>query len=199
MLPPGAHYIPDFISPVEERALVRALDCGAWDVAMKRRVQHFGHRYDYRARRVAGAAFLGPLPNWLSKISALLVQKGFFEDLPDQVIANEYLPGQGISAHVDCVPCFAGSIASLSLLSACEMAFRNSRTGEMASTMLEPCSLLLLTGAARYEWTHAIPARRSDIVDGLRRPRARRVSLTFRSVTPAVRSSAPESLHPSLA
>lgn len=62
--------------------------------------------------------------------------------------------------------------------------------------MLEPRSLLLLTGAARYEWTHGIPARRSDIVDGLRRPRAGRVSLTFRSVTPAVPSSATEFFHP---
>lgn len=117
MLPPGAHYLPDFVSSAEERVLVQALDCGAWDVAMRRRVQHFGYRYDYRSRRVESAAFLGPLPNWLSRISDSLVRKGFFEDLPDQVIANEYFPGQGISAHVDCVPCFSGTIASLSLLS----------------------------------------------------------------------------------
>ena len=34
---------------------------------------------------------------------------------------NEYLPGQGIAQHVDCVPCFGGTVASLSLLSPCTM------------------------------------------------------------------------------
>ena len=101
------------------------------------------------------------------------------------MIANEYLPGQGISAHVDCVPCFSDRIASLSLLSPCEMVFRNGKQGDRLSAILEPRSLLILSGAARYEWTHEIPARKSDEVNGERRPRTRRISLTFRTVTPA--------------
>lgn len=32
-----------------------------------------------------------------------LQQAGLFADTPDQVIINEYQPGQGISAHIDCV------------------------------------------------------------------------------------------------
>ena len=88
--------------------------------------------------------------------------------MPDQVIANEYLPGQGISAHVDCEPCFGEVIASLSLLSACEMRFGSLSSGETRAAILPPRSLLLLAGPAPRDWTHAIPARRSDVNDGLR-------------------------------
>jgi len=52
------------------------------------------------------------------------------------MIANEYLPGQGISAHVDCVPCFSDRIASLSLLSPCEMVFQNGKQGSRLSAIL---------------------------------------------------------------
>ena len=43
--------------------------------------------------------------------------------------------------------------------------------------------LLILSREARYDWTHEIPARKSDVIDGVRRARARRVSLTFQTVT----------------
>lgn len=46
---------------------------------------------------------------------------------------------------------------------------------------LAPRSLITLSGEARHQWTHAIPARKSDMVNGIKIPRERRVSLTFRS------------------
>jgi alkylated DNA repair dioxygenase AlkB len=105
-LPAGAAYVPDFVAAAEEAACIAALDGGAWDTTLKRRVQHFGYRYDYRARTVTADAYLGPLPDWLEALCGRLVEGGYFARRPDQVIANEYLPGQGISAHVDCEPCF---------------------------------------------------------------------------------------------
>ncbi len=180
-LPDGLTYRPDFISEEMADALVAALDGSPWDETLKRRVQHFGYRYDYRARAVTGDAYLGALPDWLRDVVARLVSGQHFVEPPDQVIANEYHPGQGISAHVDCVPCF-GDIASLSLLSPCEMIFRHPATGEKRTLTLEPRSLLKMDGPARYEWTHEIPARLADIVDGEKRPRGRRISLTFRNV-----------------
>jgi alkylated DNA repair dioxygenase AlkB len=185
-LPPGAVYIANFISTDEERDLVDAIDGREWNTELKRRVQHFGYRYDYRARNVGLDSFLGPLPNWLQPLCERLIGAGLFSERPDQVIVNEYQSGQGISAHVDCVPCFADHIASLSLLSQCEMIFRHRGGGETASITLEPRSLLLMSGSARYEWTHEIPARKSDTIHGLKWLRGRRISLTFRSVIPAV-------------
>lgn len=181
-LPPGAACIPAFLSAVEEAHIVRLLDEGSWNGELKRRVQHFGYRYDYRARMVTRESCLGPLPAWLKALGHRLVAAGIFEVAPDQVIANEYLPGQGISAHVDCEPCFDDTIVSLSLLSPCEMIFRDRQSDASASIILEPRSALVLKGEARYRWRHEIPARKSDLVEGGRILRSRRISLTFRKV-----------------
>ncbi len=181
--PEGLTYVPEFLSEAASKALADALDADEWNRTLKRRVQHFGYRYDYRARSVEADAYLGPLPDWLATVAQRLVGEGHFHQAPDQVIANEYWPGQGISAHVDCVPCFGGSIVSLSLLSPCEMIFRNPETWDRRSIMLQPGALLKMEGPARYQWTHEIPARLADTVDGERRLRGRRISLTFRNVT----------------
>src|SRR6185295_19353893 len=98
------------------------------------------------------------------------------------VIVNEYEPGQGISRHVDCVPCFGDTIASLSLNSTCMMELEQPKTSRKGSIMLAPCSLLVLTGEARYDWMHSIPARKEDEHNFQKYPRQRRVSLTFRTV-----------------
>lgn len=127
---------------------------------------------------------LGPLPGWLQQQAIRLLEDGIFEEAPDQVIVNEYLPGQGIAAHVDCEPCFGPVIASLSLGAPIMMSFGNKRTREVIEADLAPRSLLVLSGLGRYEWTHSILARKTDMVDGATRQRARRVSLTFRTVMP---------------
>lgn len=182
LLPPGIVYFDGFLSPEDEAAVTDRLDAGAWSTELKRRVQHFGYRYDYKARAVTADAYLGPLPPWLGVFAERLVTAGYCRDLPDQVIANEYLPGQGISAHVDCVPCFDDGIVSISLLSTCEMVFRDLRGSAACGVLLQPRSGVLLRDAGRYGWTHEIPARKSDIVNGVRTARDRRISLTFRKV-----------------
>lgn len=178
----GLTYIPDFISAQEQDFLLSQIDHQPWLADLKRRVQHYGYKYDYKARTVGNDAYLGPVPDWLSSLSKKLHDNGIFPSVPDQVIVNEYLPGQGISAHIDCVPCFADTIASLSLGSPCVMEFSNPKADEKKSIVLEERSLIVLSGPARYEWQHAIPARKSDIIDGIKTERIRRVSLTFRNV-----------------
>ena len=178
----GLIYVPDFITFAEHDFLLSQIDQKPWLTDLKRRVQHYGYKYDYKARTVSNNAYLGPLPDWLSSISKKLHDDGVFLSVPDQVIVNEYLPGQGISAHIDCAPCFADTIASLSLGSPCIMEFSNPKTGEKKSIVLQGRSLIALSGPARYEWQHAIPAKKSDIINGIKTERARRVSLTFRNV-----------------
>jgi alkylated DNA repair dioxygenase AlkB len=176
---PGLAYVEGWIAAEEERALLAAIDALPWSEELRRRVQHHGYRYAYKGRRVDAADQLGPLPGWAEALARRLVAEGRFATVPDQVIVNEYQPGQGISAHVDCVPCFGPTIASLSLGSGATMELGHKATGERASVWLAPRSLLVLTGEARYAWRHAIPARKSDPGHG---PRGRRVSLTFRTV-----------------
>ena len=180
--PPGARCVPNFADEALAAWLLARIDAVDWLGDLKRRVQHYGWRYDYSARRVTADMRLGPLPPWLTGVADRIAELPEFDRRPDQVIVNEYLPGQGISAHVDCEPCFGPTIASLSLGGSADMVFRNRLTDEQATLSLEPLSLLILSGAARYDWTHQIPARKSDLIAGVREPRSRRVSLTFRTV-----------------
>jgi alkylated DNA repair dioxygenase AlkB len=171
---PGLRYAAEWIDPDQERDLLARIDGAPWSTQLRRRVQHYGMRYDYTSRAVA-AQERTPLPDWAAVLGARL---GFE---PDQVIVNEYLPGQGISAHTDCVPCFGPEVAAVSLGSACTMEF--SHGAARVEVPLAARSLCVMTGPARYEWRHAIAARKSDPApDGARVPRARRVSVTFRTV-----------------
>ena len=179
---PGMLYFPNFIDPENQQFIVSKIDQSPWNTDMKRRVQHFGYRYDYKARSVSHHDKLGALPVWAEDIALRLHREGLFATKPDQVIVNEYEPGQGISAHIDCEPCFGPVIASVSLLSACDLVFRHRVSGDVFSLRLEPMSLLVLSDEARYDWTHEIPSRKSDSVDGVKIARSRRISLTFRTV-----------------
>lgn len=178
----GLTYIPDFITPAEETALFDTIDQHPWLTDLKRRVQHYGWKYDYTARRVDESMRLGSLPDWLRDYCKRLCNEGYFPKLPDQVIINEYQPGQGIAPHIDCVPCFEEMIASLSIASPCMMDFTKAATGEKINHLLEPRSLLIFSGEARYQWRHGIAARKTDKYEGQVVQRDRRISLTFRNV-----------------
>ncbi|MBO2453656.1 alpha-ketoglutarate-dependent dioxygenase AlkB [Actinomadura barringtoniae] len=162
----------------EQKRLADHIDAGQWSRELKRRVQHYGHRYEY-GRRGVSVRQAPPLPPWALELAVRLRREGRVEDVADQVIVNEYQPGQGISAHVDCVPCFGPIVASVSLLSACVMEFLGP---ERVPVWLEPGSLCLMTGDSRFIWRHAIPARKTDPGPNGRIPRGRRVSVTLRTV-----------------
>lgn len=178
----GLTYLENFISEELESRLVEQIDQSPWLSDLKRRVQHYGYKYDYKARAVDESMFIGPLPEWANDLGKRLVDQRLFPYQPDQLIINEYEPGQGISAHVDCEPCFKDSIASITLGSGCMMDFTSVSSGEKRSMFLLPRSIVVLTGESRYQWRHAIAARKSDVVNGMKIQRARRISLTFRNV-----------------
>ena len=101
MVPPDALYLQNYVDAATHDTLLNLIDQGEWRSDLKRRVQHHGFRYDYRARRVPKESYLGPLPDWLDRIAQRLWKDALFDRPPDQVIINEYLPGQGIAPHVD--------------------------------------------------------------------------------------------------
>ncbi len=179
---PGLSYLPDYVDAATAERLLAEIDRQPWLTDLQRRVQHYGYRYDYKARRADASLYLGPLPAWAAEIARRLHADGWFATLPDQLIVNEYQPGQGISKHVDCVPCFDATVASLSLGSGCVLEMANAPARAKVPLYLEPRSLVVLQKDARYRWTHAVPARKKDVVEGRDRPRGRRVSLTFRKV-----------------
>src|SRR5436190_21173243 len=161
---PGLKYITGFVAEPDEAALLAVVDAEPWPPDLKRRVQHYGYRYDYKARKVDPSMYLGPLPAWAQPLADRLVADGRMTAAPDQLIVNEYEPGQGITAHVDCVPCFGPVACSLTLGSTCVMELSAAQGGEAESLLLERGSLLVLAGEARYSWRHAIPGRKTDTV-----------------------------------
>lgn len=178
----GLQYVPAFIDAEAEALLMQTIDKHPWITDLKRRVQHYGYKYDYKARGITQDLRIGAIPDRLAGLYEDLLAQGYFKQVPDQVIINEYQPGQGISPHIDCVPCFGETIASLSLGSPCGMDFTHPHSGEKSSMLLEPRSLLVLSGDARYAWQHGIAASKSDRFDGQVVQRGRRLSLTFRTV-----------------
>lgn len=179
----GMRYIPNFITDNDHSKLLRAIDGEVWLDDLKRRVQHFGYKYDYKKRQLDHSMYLGPLPTWAAVVADKIFRMGLMASYPDQVIVNEYLPGQGIADHVDCEPCFGREIVSLSLASTCIMDLKEKGNKANAyGLILSPKSLLVLSGEARYNWTHGIQGRTYDLFHGASVPRSRRVSLTFRTV-----------------
>ena len=180
-LPPGLLYYPNFISAEEEALIVNSLDKGHWLDQLHRRVQHFGLAFDYSTKHVGDVQ--QRFPEWadslVEKINGHL-QKNM---TINQLTCNEYLPGVGISRHVDTHSAFSDTIPVVSLID--PIAFDLFKgTSQSISLWIHPRSLLVMTGEVRYGWLHAIARRKVDVnPDGERIDRCRRISLTFRETT----------------
>jgi len=114
-----------------------------------------------------------------------------------QAIINLYRPGEGISPHVDLLRRFGDGIVGVSLGDGgVVMRFARADVGEDGDeydVWLPSRSVLVLTGEARYKWTHGIAPRLRDKVevvageegDGwMWQERGLRVSVTFRWLLP---------------
>jgi alkylated DNA repair dioxygenase AlkB len=174
-LPPiaGLSYFREYIGEGEERSLTQAIDAESWDTTWKRRRQLYGRSYG------RGEESVRPLPLWGRALAKRIYDDGISDRDFDQMLVNEYLPGQGISLHRD-YETFDRTVVSLSLLALCVMEFRHAKDGRRESMLLEPRSLLVLSDDARYEWQHGIAGRKNDRWEGRVVRRARRLSITFR-------------------
>ncbi|WVF69960.1 hypothetical protein IAT40_004745 [Kwoniella sp. CBS 6097] len=108
----------------------------------------------------------------------------FDQPLARQVILNLYPPGQGITPHVDLPNRYADGIIGCSLIGGCVMTLQKST--ERHDVYMPPRTVYVLSGAARWDWSHGIEGREYDIVtrgdDGGEKTILRdlRVSVTFR-------------------
>lgn len=182
----GLYYLKDFLSPEEQVECVKRVDAAddKWLNDLRRRVQHYGWRYDYKARAITPDMHIGALPDWLDDIAQKLYHgvelpdgSKLFDKPPEQVIVNEYEAGQGIAMHIDHRG-FGPTVCTISLLEDWEMDFRLKRNDKQPA-MLETGSCVFLTDESRYDWQHGIAPRKRE-KDGTKR--GRRISLTFRTV-----------------
>ena len=170
-----------------QKNIVEQLDQREWNpvsaAANSRATQQYGFIYDYKARKVGSAC--EPIPDFLENLRRQLTEKcrkeshEISDDYFNQCIVNNYMPSQGINMHTD-HNVYGAIIGCFTLGSGATMTFRNGQ--DKQELYVEPDSLYIMTGDARYKWTHEMPARKSDMVDGTKHIRGRRVSVTFRHV-----------------
>jgi alkylated DNA repair dioxygenase AlkB len=172
---PGLAYLRNYIAEQEEAELASAIDALAWNTSWQRRRQLYGASYG-KPEGVPQS-----IPPWGCSLAERIFADGLSERPFDQMLVNEYLSGQGITLHRD-YETFDKTVVSLSLLSLCVMDFRHVGDERRESLLLERRSLLILSGPARYEWQHGIAARKNDVWHEMKYSRARRLSITFRSV-----------------
>lgn len=176
----GLILVENFIDEQEEAALIEAIDAREWSNQLKRRTQQYGHIYDYSSRGgQEPSKKADPIPEAFRLVVERMSDKSLLHD-PDQVIVNEYQPGQGIGAHIDHKTKFEDNIGSLSLLTPVTMEFTRTKDSKKVRLLLPRRSLLLMRREARYEWSHGISPVKTDPLT--KQARKRRVSLTFRKM-----------------
>lgn len=191
-LPEGLILLRDFLTESEENMLLKSINIKDVEHSdlKHRRVKHFGYQFIYGENNVDPSHPLKEkIPNecdilW-PRIKTEMVKLGLPTwdwDVPDQLTVNIYEPGQGIPPHVDTHSAFLDPILSLSLSGEVVMDFR--RGSDRQPLILLRRSMLVMSGASRYDWTHGIIPRTLDVVPsktGLTvMSRQTRISLTFR-------------------
>lgn len=175
--PEGLVYVPRFLAPEEERALVSEvarLEYGEFrmhGVVARRRVVYYGYGYGADRREITRVE--AELPPWLLALRARCATlAGTGPERLAQVLVAMYPPGAGVGWHRD-APQF-GRVVGVSLGTGCRMRFRKQGGGgsfERWETWLAPGSAYVLAGPARTRWQHEIPPVRTL-----------RWSITFRTV-----------------
>jgi len=183
---PGLYYVND-LKEDNMKNLIPLLDKLNWvklsNNPNSRMVQHYGYKYDYKTYNINIKC--DPIPLCLILLRNLLTdicrELNIINDDYEfnQCIVNNYLPGQGISRHID-VKKYGDVIGCFTLGSGATMTFKNKNEEEYL--YVGPYSLYIMSGDARYIWSHEMDGKKYDIVDNTKIKRERRISVTFRNV-----------------
>ena len=173
--PLGITYQPDLLSEKAELRILSSIErlpYRMWESIrmrgqlVKRRTISFGWRYQIYKRTLTPAPEMLPFVRELRDNSAR--SASIDASSLDQAVIIRYPVGAGIGPHIDAA-CFGPVVLDVSLVSACEITFTLPRVGQHRK-VLEPRSLLVLRGDARYRWKHELPEVRRE-----------RISILFRS------------------
>lgn len=177
-LPEGFRYSDDVVAPADETSLldeIRALPFKEFEFQGylgRRRIVSFGWHYDFTGRGLVKANDIPPFLLTLRETAARFARIDAAR--LQHVLVTEYGAGAGIGWHRD--KAVFGEIVGISLLAPCTFRLRRkvAEKWARASVIAAPRSAYLLSGVARTEWEHSIPA-----VD------ATRYSVTFRNLRDA--------------
>ncbi len=171
---PKLYYIPDAISPDDERFLIDTIDLlGSkykhWHVLKSRRLQQWGtfpSTTNSCQIENTGTEDKQRLSGWLESIVEELLRYEIFPSQihPDNALINQYEAHEGILHHTD-GPSYHNYVAILSLESTCVMTFKPKLStteigiqsdADVASIILQPRSLFLFTEDFYDNYMHGI-------------------------------------------
>jgi alkylated DNA repair dioxygenase AlkB len=181
-LVPGLFIYPNFIDEEKEQQLLEEIDCQIWVVDYLRRLQYYGYRNELE-KPYNLIPFPVPIPETIQQLSEEIVKQKILTYQPDQVIINEYVPGEGIKPHKDRAY-YENQICGVNLGSGCIMKFIKGKNLEVVDVEVPRRSLYVMQDDARKKWSHGIPPRKKDNINGNISHRERRVSITYRKVKP---------------
>jgi alkylated DNA repair dioxygenase AlkB len=176
-LPEGMVYQREFLTAEEEAELIEVVaqmplqEMRYKSYTARRRVVSFGGKYDFSAQRLEAAA---QLPESLEPLCRKVAQ---WAKLPAELLTHclvaEYREGTPLGWHRD-VPDFE-DIVGVSLLNEAVLRFRpypprEPKKAGMIKLTVEPRSIYLLRGPARWAWQHSVAPTKSL-----------RYSITFRT------------------
>ncbi|KAM5238860.1 alpha-ketoglutarate-dependent dioxygenase alkB homolog 7, mitochondrial [Ctenodactylus gundi] len=184
---------PGFLSKDEEETLSSELE-----PELRRR------RYEYDHWDAAIHGFRETEKSRWSKASWAILQRvqaaafGPGQILLSPVHVLDLEPQGYIKPHVDSIKFCGATIAGLSLLSPSVMRLVHTRKpGQWLELLLEPGSLYILRGSARYDFSHEILRDEESFFGERQVPRGRRISVICRSVPEGMTTGRPEQLPPS--
>jgi alkylated DNA repair dioxygenase AlkB len=181
-LVPGLFIYPNFIDEEKEQQLLEEIDSQIWVVDYLRRLQYYGYRNELE-KPYNLIPFPVPIPETIQQLSEEIVKQKILTYQPDQVIINEYVPGEGIKPHKDRAY-YENQICGVNLGSGCIMKFIKGKNIEVVDVEVPRRSLYVMQDDARKKWSHGIPPRKKDNINGNILHRERRVSITYRKVKP---------------
>ena len=93
----GLRYVQDYLDAKTHDELLACADARPWVATPTHRVQIYGYSYNHTLRE---ARRVSDIPAWATTLAARLHDEGLMPSVPNQMVANEYAPGTGISrAH----------------------------------------------------------------------------------------------------
>ncbi len=84
----GLDVIRHFLSEEEQDNLISDIDKNPWSSELKRRVQHYGYKYDYKSKALDESSKIGDLPKFCEPLIERMLKQGLINEKPDQLIIN---------------------------------------------------------------------------------------------------------------
>ncbi len=189
----GLHYFPGpFFSHSRIEELDKLFASETWDSVgsgkNSRKTLQYGYKYNYTTGNTKMQA--PPIPPIIAELRELVYRLRITNLTADaytlnQCIINKYEPGQGINAHTDHND-YDDFVCCFTFNSGGTMEFTNKTTGEKVELWTRPNSLYVMSGDARYKWTHEMRPRKTDVVSddihSMKIIRGTRISVTFRTL-----------------